>query len=142
MRATNGPMAPCNLASVTAAFTAPHSVWPKTTRSGVPTWSTPYSIEPISSGAADIAGDANGENITDALIEEHFQRHARIGARQDRRVGMLPVSGGLLAAGRVVVWVDTPAFDKPQIAGVQPLDGLVGSDGRRSIGRPRQVPDR
>ena len=76
----------------------------------------------------DIAGDANHEQIAQALIEHDLRGHARIGAPQDDRKGLLP--RGQLGAARVTdegVGV-AGVREEAAIALAQPAQRFVSGD--------------
>ena len=68
------PCRPCLAWALATAVTAPHCVWPKTTRTGVRTWASPYSIAPASSVLTNIAGHPNHEQVHDSGVEKYIPR--------------------------------------------------------------------
>jgi len=74
----------------TAALTAPHFVCPSTTISRAFRTATPYSIRAEVRVGKKVAGDPNGKDVAGNLIEDRFDRDARIGATQDDCKGILP----------------------------------------------------
>jgi hypothetical protein len=73
----------------------------------------------------DVAGDADDEEIAEALVEDDFRRHARIGAAQNNRERLL--AGGNLYAARFTSKgiVVTDVRHKPVIAVFQALEGVL-----------------
>ena len=67
----------------------------------------------------DVAGDAHGEDVAEALIEQDLRRDPRIRAAQHDGKGHLTACHGLSAAG--MIEAEGLARDVSAIAGDQPL---------------------
>ena len=76
-------MPPTPLPSFSAARTAPHEEWPRTTTSRVPSCSTPNSDARYLRGGGYISGHTDDEQIAEAPVEEDLDGHARVRASQD-----------------------------------------------------------
>ncbi len=64
---------------------APHCEWPSTTTSRVPNRDGGELDAADLRRRDDVAGDADHEQIAEALIEDELGRHARVGAAEDDR---------------------------------------------------------
>ena len=88
--------------------------------------------------ACDVARDPHGEDIADALIEDHFSGHAGISARQYCSERML-ARRYLGAAGRVLMGMREMAIAEARIARLESVERLRGGHGRsREGGRRRE----
>lgn len=83
-------------------------------------------------GVGDVAGDADDEEVAEALVEEEFRRHAGVGAAEDDGEGVLGgFEGGAPVAGFVGVLQLTG--DEAAVAVFESLEGIEGSDGRGGL---------
>src|SRR5580765_3727125 len=91
-----------------------------------------------------VAGDADHEQVSEALVEQGLERNARITAAENRGEGMLRAAefGAPNGAG---VWMLRVAGDESLVAGLEPRSGLGGRHRWRRgtvVGRKRRMTTR
>src|SRR6516164_7033392 len=86
-------------------------------------------------GRDDIAGDADNEEVAEALVEDQLRGDARVATAQDRREGLLP-GRQRLAPLLARMAVDGFSRDEAFVPLEQPLPRCRGVPGDRLVGPP------
>src|SRR5688572_13439670 len=86
-------------------------------------------------GRHDVAGDADDEEVTEALVEDDLRGHARVRAPQHDRERLLPVGHGAAACPAAEDVHAAVVGHEAPVALLQPLEGFARADHVR-IGMP------